>query len=74
MAGHDDFTPMTLGMLAHVVNELAARVGLLSAHVVKDEKIRKEMDDAFVEIHALASRIASKFPPPPDNGTPGRAH
>jgi hypothetical protein len=69
MTSEDEFLRSTVGLIAHVLNELVAIVGMLNVSAVLDEEARTSLNQDLDELHALTTRIAKAFPPPSPNGS-----
>lgn len=72
MTPDEEFIRSTIGMIAHVLNELTATVGAITVHAVSDQAARAELHEGLEDLHRLTKQIADAFPPPPMNGNPHR--
>jgi hypothetical protein len=59
------------------VRELSAYVGVINAILSRGDIARAaaealEMNEGLEQLHASIARVSDAFPPPPENGTPGR--
>jgi hypothetical protein len=54
------FLRSTVGLLAHVANELVAAIGAINAGTVNVPEIQEGM----TELNAVLTRVLESFPPP----------